>query len=104
MNTTSAQAIIADKDAIEYAIAMLSLAFDTDPIAASASERPLRQGWRMTMKVLIACTPATGHLNPLLAVVRGLIDEWHEVTFLTGSAIIAMLQSKVKSSVERSAQ
>jgi MGT family glycosyltransferase len=39
------------------------------------------------MKVLIASTPATGHLNPLLAVARGLIDERHEVTFLTGSVL-----------------
>ncbi|RZN32762.1 glycosyltransferase [Bradyrhizobium sp. Leo121] len=39
------------------------------------------------MKVLIASTPATGHLNPLLAVARGLIDEQHEVTFLTGSVL-----------------
>ena len=44
------------------------------------------------MKVLIACTPATGHLNPLLAVAHGLIDDRHEVTFLTGS----MLQSRVE--------
>jgi MGT family glycosyltransferase len=44
------------------------------------------------MKVLVACTPATGHLNPLLAVAHGLIDDRHEVTFLTGS----MLQSRVE--------
>jgi MGT family glycosyltransferase len=44
------------------------------------------------MKVLIASTPATGHLNPLLAVARGLIDERHDVTFLTGS----MLRSRVE--------
>src|ERR1700755_1154813 len=44
------------------------------------------------MKVLVACTPATGHLNPLLAVARGLIDDRHDVTFLTGS----MLQSRVE--------
>jgi MGT family glycosyltransferase len=39
------------------------------------------------MKVLFASTPATGHLNPLLAVARGLIDDHHEVTFLTGTAL-----------------
>ena len=39
------------------------------------------------MKVLIASTPATGHLNPLLAVAHGLIDERHDVAFLTGSAL-----------------
>ena len=39
------------------------------------------------MKVLIASTPATGHLNPLLAIAHGLIDERHDVAFLTGSAL-----------------
>lgn len=39
------------------------------------------------MKVLIASTPVTGHLNPLLAVAHGLIEERHEVTFLTGAAL-----------------
>jgi len=38
------------------------------------------------MKILIASTPATGHLNPLLAIVRMLRAEGHEITFLTGSA------------------
>jgi UDP:flavonoid glycosyltransferase YjiC (YdhE family) len=35
------------------------------------------------MKILIASTPATGHLNPLLAVGRILIAEGHEVAFLS---------------------
>jgi MGT family glycosyltransferase len=39
------------------------------------------------MKVLIASTPATGHLNPLLAVGRILIAEGHEVVGLSGSAL-----------------
>jgi MGT family glycosyltransferase len=39
------------------------------------------------MKVLIVSTPATGHLNPLLAVGRSLIEERHEVAFLTGSVL-----------------
>ncbi|WP_454627076.1 glycosyltransferase [Bradyrhizobium cenepequi] len=45
------------------------------------------------MKVLIASTPATGHLNPLLAVARGLIDERHDVTFLTGSALRSRVEA-----------
>jgi hypothetical protein len=39
------------------------------------------------MKILIASTPATGHLNPLLAIGRILIAESHEVAFLSGSAL-----------------
>jgi MGT family glycosyltransferase len=38
------------------------------------------------MKILIASTPATGHLNPLLAIGRILIAEGHEVVGLSGSA------------------
>ena len=38
------------------------------------------------MKILIASTPATGHINPLLAITRVLLAEGHEITFLTGSA------------------
>jgi MGT family glycosyltransferase len=38
------------------------------------------------MKILITSTPATGHLNPLLAITRILLAEGHEITFLTGSA------------------
>ena len=39
------------------------------------------------MKILIASTPATGHLNPLLAIGRILIAEGHEVVGLSGSAL-----------------
>ncbi len=39
------------------------------------------------MKILIASTPATGHLNPLLTIGRILIAEGHEVVGLTGSAL-----------------
>jgi MGT family glycosyltransferase len=39
------------------------------------------------MKILIASTPATGHLNPLLAIGRILIAEGHEVAFLSGSVL-----------------
>jgi MGT family glycosyltransferase len=44
------------------------------------------------MKILIASTPATGHLNPLLAVGRILIAEDHEVVFLSGSALRSRIQ------------
>lgn len=39
------------------------------------------------MKVLIVSTPATGHLNPLLPIGRSLMEEDHDVVFLTGSAL-----------------
>ena len=38
------------------------------------------------MKILVASTPATGHLNPLLAITRVLLADGHEIAFLTGSA------------------
>src|SRR5271156_3403998 len=38
------------------------------------------------MKILFASPPATGHINPLLAITRILRAEGHEITFLTGSA------------------
>ena len=37
------------------------------------------------MKILIASTPATGHLNPLLAIGRILIAEGHEIVCLSGT-------------------
>ena len=39
------------------------------------------------MKILIASAPATGHLNPLLAVGRILIAEGHDVVYLSGTAV-----------------
>ncbi|SRR5258708_2706270 len=39
------------------------------------------------MKILMASTPATGHLNPLLAIGHILIAEGHEVVGLSGSAL-----------------
>src|SRR5258706_4662478 len=39
------------------------------------------------MKILIASTPATGHLNPLLAIGRILLAEGHEVVGLSGTAL-----------------
>src|SRR3954462_9706836 len=38
------------------------------------------------MKILIASTPATGHVNPLLAIGRIFLADGHEVTAITGSA------------------
>ena len=38
------------------------------------------------MNILFASTPATGHINPLLAIVHMLRAEGHNITFLTGSA------------------
>jgi UDP:flavonoid glycosyltransferase YjiC (YdhE family) len=38
------------------------------------------------MNILFASTPATGHLNPLLAIVHMLRAEGHEISFQTGSA------------------
>jgi hypothetical protein len=37
------------------------------------------------MNILFASTPATGHINPLLALVHMLRAEGHVITFLTGS-------------------
>jgi MGT family glycosyltransferase len=45
------------------------------------------------MKILFASTPATGHLNPLLAIVRILRAEGHDITFLTGSAFRDRIES-----------
>jgi hypothetical protein len=39
------------------------------------------------VKIPIASTPATGHLNPLLTIGRILIAEGHEVVGLSGSAL-----------------
>ncbi len=39
------------------------------------------------MKILIASTPATGHLNPLLAIAGILMAEGHEIAFLSGSVL-----------------
>jgi MGT family glycosyltransferase len=45
------------------------------------------------MKILIASTPATGHLNPLLAIGRMLIAEGNEVVGLSGSAFRGHIES-----------
>jgi MGT family glycosyltransferase len=39
------------------------------------------------MKILVASTPAIGHLNPLLAITRFLMAEGHEIAFLSGTAL-----------------
>jgi MGT family glycosyltransferase len=45
------------------------------------------------MKILFASTPATGHLNPLLAIVHILRAAGHDITFLTGSAFRDRIES-----------
>ena len=45
------------------------------------------------MRILIASTPATGHLNPLLAIGRILIAEGHEVVGLSGNALRERIES-----------
>jgi MGT family glycosyltransferase len=45
------------------------------------------------MKILIASTPATGHLNPLLAIGHILIAEGHQVAFLSGSALRSRIEA-----------
>jgi MGT family glycosyltransferase len=45
------------------------------------------------MKILIASTPATGHVNPLLAIGRILIAEGHEVVGLSGSTLRERIES-----------
>ncbi|GJD51258.1 4'-demethylrebeccamycin synthase [Methylobacterium crusticola] len=45
------------------------------------------------MKVLLCSTPATGHLNPLLAIARMLTDEGHEVALLSGTAFRARIEA-----------
>jgi MGT family glycosyltransferase len=43
------------------------------------------------MKILIASTPANGHVNPMLAITRILLAEGHEVAFYTGAAYRARI-------------
>ena len=45
------------------------------------------------MKILIASTPATGHVNPMLAIARLLMSEDHEVAIYTGSAFRARVEA-----------
>jgi MGT family glycosyltransferase len=45
------------------------------------------------MKILIPSMPATGHLNPLLAITRLLLAEGHQVAFLTGTAFRDRIES-----------
>jgi UDP:flavonoid glycosyltransferase YjiC (YdhE family) len=44
------------------------------------------------MKILMASTPATGHLNPLIAIATFLIEDGHEVVFLSGTAFRARIE------------
>jgi MGT family glycosyltransferase len=45
------------------------------------------------MKVLMTSTPATGHLNPLLAIGHSLMEEGHEVVVLTASALRSRVEA-----------
>lgn len=45
------------------------------------------------MKILFASTPATGHINPLLAITRLLLAEDHQIAFLTGTACRGRIES-----------
>jgi UDP:flavonoid glycosyltransferase YjiC (YdhE family) len=45
------------------------------------------------MKILVASTPANGHVNPMLAVARMLLAEDHEVAFYTGAAFRARIEA-----------
>jgi hypothetical protein len=45
------------------------------------------------VRVLIASTPAIGHLNPLLAIGRILIAEGHEIVGLSGNALRERIES-----------
>lgn len=39
------------------------------------------------MKIIIASTPATGHLNPLLSIARMLVADGHEVVGMSASSM-----------------
>jgi UDP-N-acetylglucosamine:LPS N-acetylglucosamine transferase len=45
------------------------------------------------VRILIASTPATGHLNPLLAIGRILIAEGHEIVCVSGNALRERIES-----------
>jgi MGT family glycosyltransferase len=45
------------------------------------------------MKILIPSTPATGHVNPMLAIARILMTKDHEVAIYTGSAFRARIEA-----------
>jgi UDP:flavonoid glycosyltransferase YjiC (YdhE family) len=45
------------------------------------------------MKILIASMPATGHVNPMLAIARILMTDGHEVAVYTGSAFRARVEA-----------
>ena len=50
---------------------------------------------RKIVKIVIATSPAPGHVNPMLGIARILMDEGHEVVAFTGSAFkVLMLDGK----------
>jgi UDP:flavonoid glycosyltransferase YjiC (YdhE family) len=44
------------------------------------------------MKILMASTPATGHLNPLIAIATFLVEDGHEAVFLSATASRARIE------------
>jgi MGT family glycosyltransferase len=46
------------------------------------------------MKILIASTPATGHINPLIGVARVFVDHGHEVIFQTASVFRERIEQR----------
>jgi hypothetical protein len=50
------------------------------------------------MKILIGSMPATGHVNPMLAIARILMTDGHEVAIYTGSAFRAPSKLPARSS------
>src|SRR6516225_3008409 len=44
------------------------------------------------MKILMASTPATGHLNPLIAIATFLAEDGHEIVFLSATASRARIE------------
>jgi MGT family glycosyltransferase len=45
------------------------------------------------MRILMTSTPATGHINPLVAIARFLVDDGHEVVFHSGSEFQRRIES-----------
>jgi MGT family glycosyltransferase len=45
------------------------------------------------MKILVASTPATGHINPLVTIARFLVEDGHEVVFHSGTEFRRRIES-----------
>jgi UDP:flavonoid glycosyltransferase YjiC (YdhE family) len=65
-----------------------------ETVAAGTGRGAFQDNRRMdTMKILIASTPANGHMNPMLAIARILMTEDHDVAIYTGSAFRARVEA-----------